>query len=461
MKFLEHRNPNSDVFVVPPQFGGVEDDNYFGSIGDATMRHVHSLSHAERQLWQELIHMRSGAIFRPEPSTEQIDPDPLNLTGKDLAEYFAEMKAKVSPETMKALKEAFDLEAERRAQSEDALDKAELIPYDQWEENPQMWSHLDLPTTPKDRMIYLGTSSQSFYDSFPEGHPDTNFINKIISTLDKDWEDTEEDKGYADCVAINLVAPANARDYTKKVLVKLCGYLPSTTMDPSDLIERALQAIDNYWREEYLLAASKKSKVDEMTNFLLDMKQQWAKRVAEGQNVCSDISKLGMALYSDKMLWRKMTRSAWKVYNDCKKEFAPKVLFKGIDLNRCSIDNLQRVLLLDRKEAERLWLSGPYKTIHAIYHAGFASKKAFITDELSGKIVDSMEYQYSKAIEEKKIDRLNNIRGKLNEWQASGKYGLTSSQWSLIWDYYQLLKMNFSRDINEKEKEGNKNVRRE
>ena len=250
MKFLEHRNPNADALVVPQEEGGTEDDNYFGSIGDATMRHVQSLSLAERQLWEELIHMGSGAIFRPTPSLDYVDRDPFKLRGQDLDDVLKDYADKVSPESLGAIKEAFEIEAQRRETSEDALDR-EVIPYHEWEDNPGMWKEVDIPATPRDKMLYQGNTTQSFYDHFPEGHQNQDFINRVIRCLDRDWCGDDDDAGYAAWLVREVIEPSNAKTYVKRFLEQLVNKLATGECNPTDTVDEYLQKIDDEWGYRY------------------------------------------------------------------------------------------------------------------------------------------------------------------------------------------------------------------
>ena len=87
-------------------------------------------------------------------------------------------EGKVSDSELAALKEAIEIEDDRRENqdiSEDALDQ-DCIPFEDWERFPGQMQNVDIPTTPRDRAVYMGNTRQRFYDEFPEPDSDTLVI---------------------------------------------------------------------------------------------------------------------------------------------------------------------------------------------------------------------------------------------------------------------------------------------
>lgn len=445
MKFLDQKNPNANIMVVPQEEGGTEDDTYFGSIGDATMRHVESLTGAGRQLWEELIHVRSGAIFRIVPSTESNDPDPLNLRNKDLKIYLDKYKGKVSDQSLEAIKEAIEMERSRREKSEDAMDRAELIPFSEWEQNPQMWNHTDIPSTPKDKFIYMGNTTQVFYDSFPEGHPDQNFINNIIQRCDREWCGNDEDIKYAAYLK-QQTDEANLKIHTKKFLKEMFDALVSCNEEPSNTIEQYLLKIDEFYSKRYREEGIRKSHTP--MHALFETKdKEWTQRFKQGHLVLGEIKHFGKTLYDDKELNGQMTNNLWSKYEELKNKFAPRLLVQGVDINRCNVQELRKVLNLDDLEARNFWHQRPYQSLHQENVAKYlnSSERHHTDNKVLNRILDGLEEQFQKSVSSKSLAPLIQARLKMNTWQQKNSFGLSSSEWNSLWNYYRILKDNIQK----------------
>ena len=132
-------NPNDNIFILPTQEGGIEGDNYLASIGDTSLEHIQSLSHFQRQIWENFIIMKDGNLFRLELNPFHRDKDPLNLEGEeDLTKAFevkilAHFKGDaLNSEDVKILREEFDKEAERRENSRDIFLKRSAVSFEEW-----------------------------------------------------------------------------------------------------------------------------------------------------------------------------------------------------------------------------------------------------------------------------------------------------------------------------------------
>jgi hypothetical protein len=93
----------------------------------------------------------------------------------------------VNPGDLIALREALEEEQERRSKSDDVLDHGTLLPFADWESHPGQSQNIEMPASPRDRYLYVGSTNQMFYDVFPEGHRDEAVINKYLRNLNKDW----------------------------------------------------------------------------------------------------------------------------------------------------------------------------------------------------------------------------------------------------------------------------------
>ena len=440
MKHLNLRNPNADVFVVPQEEGGVEDDNYYGSIGDATMRHVQSLSGAERQLWEELIHVKSGAIFRTTPSTETNDKDPFNLKGKDLKEYLAKYEGKVSAKALEAIKEAIDVERQRQEASEDALDRAELIPYSEWEQNPQMWNSTDIPSTPKDKFQFMGNTTQPFYDEFPEGHPDQHYINQIVQRCDREWCGSTDDIKYGAWLKAQL-NEANLKLHTKKFLSQMIDKLVTAEQEADEVVSTHLGYIDSFFSDRYREFALRKAKTPIRT-LLQKQEKDWEQKFAQGNIVLPEVRKFGKTIYSDLELRGQMTNSLWNYYESLKNKFAPRLMLGNVDLNRCSVQVLRKTLHLTDKEARQFWLNRPYQSVYQEDVAKYLNmaSKHHTENPVVNKILDGLEQQFKVGVEKKSLTPLTSARQKMNNWQQKGSFNLSATEWNGLWNYFRILK---------------------
>lgn len=455
-KIFDHRNLNHSALVIPKEQGGTEDDTYFASIGDATNKHVASLSDSDRLLWEELITLRSGNIFRSVPSYEVNDRDPFELRGKDLEEELEEVKkkagSKLNESGLAAIKEAFENETERRDESEDVFDHAELIPYHQMEQFPGMEKHIDIPSTPRDRLIYMGNVNQRFYDSFPEGHPNAGIINQYLSMMDRE----EIDEGYV-CWLANLLHTESCSDYIKHYLIKLAYQLVDGHGDLDEKAEEALSAIDNCWRIEYRNKAVAKAKRDSVLMLLVHKEKEWDKQAEEGFHVYASIKSFGQVLFDG--FRNRMKRVHWSRYKRAKRTHAPRVIARGLDINRCSLHELETALRVGPKEAQKVWFARPFESLGQAYHRGYIGNKTFSSSEDADKIVDSLEKAFQMDLEGMSFHQLSRLRNKLTRSQRDATLKLSQREWSLTWSYYRILKDELTRKINEQRKERKESVK--
>ena len=439
-------NVNERALVVPQQEGGAEDDNYFGSIGDATMRHVSRLSDGDRQLWEALIHTRSGKIFRAEPSTTMFDKDPMNLRGEDLGEWlsrYAKIPTKWNeagevveyrPPTkseMEAYREAVEVEQERRMQSEDAYDHADTLPYSQLEKFPGMEKHIDMPKTPRDMMIYMGNSGQMFYDEFPEGHPNAGMINAALGMLNKEWDDITTD--YAEWFS-NWANNAPMRRYVSSLLSKLCYAIAETEKSPVVMTEAVLEAIDRVWAEQWHQKARERLQKDALYMMLKRNEKLWDHEAKQGQTLHNKIRAFGQILWRDHK--DKMKTHHWSLYRKIRDKHCPKVYVRGIDINKCDMTKLKSIF--GDSLARKIWVKRPFYSLEQAHDQGLITRRAFAVDERSERIMQGMEKALEMSKERKSARIFNSYRGKMIDAQRNKAGGKIN--WSPIWAYYHLLK---------------------
>jgi hypothetical protein len=431
-KLFGHNNPNHKIFIVPTEEGYDSDDNMNSMIGDATMHHVDKLNPAERQLWEQLIIMGNSNIFEVTPNFSDNDHDPLNLRQKELENFF---KYNSIPESAQVLyREAIEAEEERRNASEDAYDRTEmLISWDDWQNNPGLGQHVDLPTTPKPITRYMGNTTQMFYDEFPEGHQDSNLINQILTMLNKDIDDITEKYGR---LLKMIIGSTKSRPYTQKYLTLLVDKLVEGANNPDKEVRITLRSIDAAWAKEYKAKSIKQAKDNGMTQILMLKYEEWEKRHKEGENLSADVRSFG------KILWEQfhteMKNYHWQMYARLKRRFAAKVMIKGIDINRCRYSELEKVLGVKREDAMRLWFERPWTNMYEVENEGI---KLFSTDNTSVvKVMNLITLTAQKVKSTKDRTLLKGLADSLIRAQKSEKNNLSNIQWNSIWQHYRSTK---------------------
>jgi hypothetical protein len=459
-------NPNNRALVVPPQEGGTIEDGYFGSIGDATARHVTEMAQfrpADRQLWEDLISTRTGKIWRTQPSTAWHDPDPFGLRGKDLEQYLKRALSRIRwtdnttyelTESEKAvIEEAFEVEAERQDESRDVYDRCELIPYDQMEKFPGMMKHIDVPTTPKDWLIFMGNTNDIFYDEFPDGHPDQGLIRLCLQKLNKPWIDITVD--YAEWFC-EWIQETGARAEVVSAMSWLVYNLAKTGKDPIETTREALESIDAVWQREYKIKGLERFRRDPIWDLLKVNEEKWEGEAKEGKTAYPSIRAFGRLLFQE---YRNVMRAHhWELYRKIRDSHAPKVFLKGININKASLSDLRRVLNLPSRDpsrrmcytiAEEVWHKRPFESLGHLKREGLIDHKVFAEDEKSDELLVGMEKATDTGKTRLSIGPLNEYRKTLIETQRQGK----KINWSPIWSYYHLLKAELSAHIKEQEDE--------
>lgn len=451
---LNPNNPNLDIFKIPTQEGADEDDQWNGSIGDAVSAHVYSLSHSERQLWEDMICTRDGNIFRVSNNIEPYDKDPFHLQGKDLDDYLNQYKDKVSSESLQAIKEAIDQENENRTKTEDALDMGELVPYSEWERFPQMWNSIDIPNTPKDKMVYCGNTRQQFYDVFPEGHQDALFINKILGYLNgRKPENLDENYGKWLKTFIKSQALVNpVKPYVIYHLQRLVDSVIADSEYADQYVLGALKCIDGCWSQEFKNVTRQRFVNDSIYRLLLLRYKEWKHRHDNGESVYSDIKTFGQIMFNDLMLRQKMTNWHWAKYKKIKSFFAPKVIVRGKDINRCSMQELSEALRCDETKARKVWLERPFENIGEVYSNKLIDKTTFGGDENLDKVVNWLERITNQALKSKSLELLNEARKKLMTAQMDVRVMFTDEDWGMLWSFHRICRQEVMDKINEKGK---------
>lgn len=436
-------NPNYDIFEIPPEEGGVEDDNYFGSIGDATQRHIHNLTDSQRQAWEDLYHSPDGSIFRTIPNWEQKDDDPLNLQGKELDKYFLELVEKgVSEKQLEKVKILLAEEAERREESKDIMDSGTSIPYHEWEKFPQMWNHYEIPATPKDRYIYMGNTRQNFYDVFPERHPDTDIINIFIHMINND---NIYEPDYRQSIA-NWLQQRRCRPYACAAMLRVLTGI-NEHKEPSLLIEKCLVYIDREYQNGYHLNAKKIAAKDGMLKLLYTNAEEWEKQYKAGNHVFSDILKFGKVLF--KSFRNSMNAYHWHFYRRTRDKYAPAVIVSGFDINRCRLKQIQMALNTTDRTARDIWHARPFRNLAEVFNKGFVSARNFSNSEQTDRIIDWLEKCYQYSLATKNTNSLKRAANKMTQAEKDNKLDIQQDDWKKLWSFFNILKQNLLKELAE------------
>lgn len=471
---FQKNNINNNILVVPQEQGGVEDDNYFGSIGDATNNHVSNMTHrvvscnasgdriihvsnGDRQLWQELYTTRNGLIFHIIPNPGYNDVDPMGLSSADLEKYsksLNELKNKglINSSTKAAMLEAAEVEQERRNASEDVMDHSELVAFDQWEKFPQMSNHIEMPKTPNDIVVYAGECNQVFYDEFPEGHPDAKSINSFLNMINRDW--TELSDSYLDWIKKWLVQQKNLKKINSQYIIRIfslvINQLKGNSGNPEEWIRQALIEIDDEWRKEYRTKSFLKLKNDNMMNLLIRKKNEWKLEAKAGKPVYGAIRMFGSVLFKD--FRDSMKGSHWAMYRRTRDAFAPRIDINGEDINRCNISNIQWALAVNRKTAEKVWFNRPFSNETELRNKGFLKVEVFKNSEQQNKILIYLDKIAKEAKETSNLKKFSGMSPILVDWQKNNKIQLSYTEWTGIWSYYRLLRNELIKNLNPKER---------
>jgi len=430
-------NPNARILQVPKEYGADDDDNYFGSIGDATQRHVAALSGSERLLWEGLIVTKDGNIWRTYPNLSYAERDVLDLRSLDYQDLleFAEKNHLAT----NWIKEEFEKELERRG--EDALDYGELIPYSLHEEFPGMTQHIDIPTTPRDRYEYLGNCYQEFYDDFPEKHPDAGAINSILRLMDKDQEEMTEK--FISWVH-DIIHQSVSRPYVVQILDNMVDLL-TDSQNPDEEKITALRDIDYYWSIECKNFAAKKALQDPVFALLIHQEKEWNKAAKAGVNVLPQVKSMGKMLHDE--FRDKMRKTHWERYKALKKKFAGSVLLNGLDVNSCSVQMLREKLHISDSQARKIWHSRPFYNLNELYNRGLIGRQAFVTSENLDKATAYIEHQMKVARTNKDKRAPGRIAQTLVSVQKKDPGKLTPEEWKTLWSYYRLCRNEFNQSL--------------
>tara|TARA_Y100000310_G_scaffold345804_1_gene470207 strand:- start:20245 stop:21669 length:1425 start_codon:yes stop_codon:yes gene_type:complete len=464
-------NENDVVFNIPAQEGGSDEDNYLASIGDAVLEHVQSLSSAQRQLWDSLLHMsNTGAIFRIEENPFQRDTDPFNLEKEDnldaafKAKVLSNFKGKdIDPEYVRILREEFDKEVERRQKSEDIADVGIPIPYHNWEKFPQMHKHWDIQSTPKPLYIYMGESRSFLYDYIPEHHPDKQRIEQVLNLINKDWDEiTEEFAKWAVDLLDQMPFKSNyARTCLQQMIDELAtGYWweGAQLKEPKEVIIRALENIDQVYSQDYQIEAKKTRNKNPIHKLLNINEIAWTQEYKKGNQPYSSIKKFGSLMYAKYL--KQTDSSHWIRYKGLKRKFAPIIMFKDLNLNRASICDLKKYLNITDTQARQIWFARPFDNITQLRKNGLLVPEKLTKNFQTQKVLDLIETTLQQALESSKPEILTDLGKTLRNIEIKSLTGIIKEEWQTIWFYYRMCKGEIFNMLNKLERKKQNDVKK-
>jgi hypothetical protein len=347
--FSDVQNPNHDIFVIPTQDGADQEDQWNGSIGDATMEHIYRMRHKMLEM-ESFVHMPNGNIFRIEQNVAPPDTDGSRnfnsqmikvMTAPTGSQGGRNVTLEDKENVLQFLKDELADRQKANQEKEDALDQV-LVPFSEWEANPQLTSSIDIPSTPVPLYIYAGNSNQMFYDWMPEDHPDLNKLNTFLSMANSiDWDAFNEKtinyfKGW-------LFNQKWNHPFAADRLFKLCNEIfISDTIAPSLLAEEALKDIETDWSAIVRFQVIDKFKTqDPIVQEISEFRDKLLTNKKTGKLSWAEIGKFGQQLY--KKYNNTLNTAHWNLYKQLKKEFCPEIHIGNVDINTADMNSLRKV----------------------------------------------------------------------------------------------------------------------
>ena len=429
-------NPNHDIFIVPTEEGPDEEDNMSSMIGDATMHHLNSLTSFQRQVWEYFVLTGGENLFSFIPSPADVDQDPYNLKVEDLDKYFENNQV---PESMRVhMEEAIEQERERREKSTDAYDRAtELIPFQDWEDNPGLFTHYDLPTTPKNLALYAGNTSQLFYDYFPDGHPDSKKLNQYLGMMNRDAEKLTAK--YGEFVKTQLDQWQFRDEYAYRILCQLTDYITEGTRDPEEVTCKALCLIDENWRKEYVAQSQQRLQKDAVYQLMKHKAIEWEQMYDEGISVLPAVKAFGQLLFTQ--FRKEMRKHHWQMYRQLKNKYSfVKLVLKGVDLNTARPHDMSVALGISDQKARAIWHGRPFLSLGELQKKGHLTQDQLVEKGDIEEVYQLIQQKEAEAREKKNLKVFSALSQELisRQKQASDKF--STKEWGLVWNLYRSTK---------------------
>lgn len=368
-------NPNAPIFTVETEEGATPEDKGHSMIGDATMNHQSSLRPIDRAIYHEMLSFPDGTIMRMEEDTYQVIHDFRDMDS-EAAEAFLESKGVCMNPDEEDMYEAGIMTA---------------ISVEDYEKNIEPY---EIPSTPRPKFIYCGNSRQSFYDDFPEDHPESGKINMLLmmiksnasillsnyvhtrrmfdqkTGLCRDFVQYDWYENWADYFVETVVAMhdngsimsttiANSfidigtfisTEYPAEEAIRECisGHLREIDTDYGVEVQFTAECKSLLGWEEEIDGDTVKHSKNEGYAYLSKMEKDWElsySRDARDANVLGiykGVMKVGSELFAGDfntdesgVTRARKSRLTWSKYASLKRKYAPRLRMNGIDINKC------------------------------------------------------------------------------------------------------------------------------
>jgi hypothetical protein len=458
--FSSDYNPNKEIFVVPTQEGADKDDQWNGSIGDATMEHIYSMSHRLLEM-EHYIHMSNGNIFRIESDVSGNDFDGSKKAAKDITLVMTAKDKNLTVEKKEALYnfllEEVEENKKRIEDKEDALEHP-AISFEDWENIPQMMNHVDIPSPPKPLWIFAGNSKQKFYDNFPEGHPDEKNINAFINMVNNiDWDFWTKETAER-CIAwlhhenrnnpkTGLPIPRNWEIFTcVDHLTDFCKNISreENPVNPDEAMQLALTKIDQDWGKIVYSKTMKQFMDTKPMQELLKFYSEFKPKQENGELVWGKLGKVGKTFYG---LGDQVTAAHWNAYKRMKANLAPRILLGKIDLNRAKFNELVDFFRMNKNDiqtseklAKNIFFNRPFMKLEELVEKNYLK-----IEEISGNKENFVQISMLRNATKKSIINKSNfeLSSKIQEIVETQKQNpklMTDENWQGVYQYYRLCK---------------------
>lgn len=488
--FEGSQNPNHSIFVVPTQEGADKDDQWNGSIGDATMEHIFQNRHKMLEM-EHFIYTPNGNIFRTEFTVAPPDEDGQrsfkqqmikvmtapngrqahDLSTRKVRQVSAEDKEKV----IEFLKQEIEESLAAKAEKQDAMDQV-VMAFDDWESNPQMTNAIDIPSTPPLMYIYAGNTSQMFYDWVAEDHPDVRRINSFLSMANSiDWDRfTQETVEFFKTWLYGTDPQMMRKRGNWEVpsvadrLMQLCRDIANTDkVSPTELAIEALKDIESEWLKIVAKEVKDKWEEDPIVLELKKKEEQLIENKKIGKLSWAELGKFGQTLY--KRYGTRMSSAHWALYKELKKKYAPEVRLGKIDVNRANMNQLREffrarykkdiLALLDSNDSDEVFerkmqtitnkienlasavaASAPYMTLEDLASKGLITIDDIGYTDNNVVLISMVKKGYRESLNVKSLSVLGRVAQQIITLQRKKPDQCTEQEWYAVWQAYRICK---------------------
>lgn len=473
---FEDTNPNNKIFVVGGERGSdslVETDNRHSMIGDAVMKHQSSLSAIDRLMYHELLCFADGSIVAMEDNLVQNIPNFREMDEEE-ATAFLESKGVFLDESEEDIY---------------AMGIRTSISLEEYEKNIEP---KEIPATPRPKFRYCGNTRQVFYDQFPEDHPEADKINMTlmmlknnISTFLDEYVHIREAEGRSffeyhwfaswGHYFQNLIEMWHKNGEISHVvataMTRTIGFITHKNPDEADIRDfiaaRLLEIDEDYSAEVMFIAECNSLKTNEAYAFIAKKEMEWDKMYeADARNsnlltIYRDIGRAGMEMFSSEFnkgeegitVARKM-KLAWSKYRGIKRKFAPRLVFEGVNLNRCyNSTTLRTAVGFTKEQADAIvsrLFEKEFKSLNEVFSVAGVSQKLFRTSSHRNKaseIFNIIDEGFDKAVKYNNINKLLSVAPNLIKKREAGELTKDFKVWQDSWEHYRDQKAKATKEL--------------